>query len=386
MKVSYNSLWFLCLALAVAGMFSGCSKDDLPNGGQPRVTFVRFTRLAAADSLVTMAGQGETIAIIGENLQDARQVWFNDQPAVLTPTFITATSIITRVPSEIPQEITNQLRIIFADGRELLHDFTVDISEPVIAGMLSEYVSEGQVATLTGDYFYEPLKVTFTGGVEGKVVSVKDDEIQVTVPAGAQPGPVTVSTNFGTTQSSFWFRDNRNLIASFDGGTSGLWHGPDFIKSSDPEITAVNNRFLRTKKELGAWGWLEVYVGPTSSDVGLETKNIPADAFANPQKYELKFEVNSLKPLTGAELRMYMGTGGDLDAERKTNYYIWKPNLDTKGQWQTVSIPWEDFWTANKKFAYNPAGYNVSFHFNGALAVSLNFGLDNMRVVPKTAE
>lgn len=385
MKLSNNSLWFLCLALAVAGMFSGCSKDDQPNGGQPRVTFVRFTRPAAADSLVTMAGQGEMIAIIGENLQSARQVWFNDQPAVLTPTFITATSIITRVPSDIPQDITNQLRIVFADGRELLHDFRVDISEPEITGMLSEYVNEGQVATLTGAYFYEPLKVTFTGGVEGKVTSVKDDEIQVTVPAGAQPGPVTVSTNFGTTQSPFWFRDNRNLIASFDGATSGLWHGPDYIKASDPDIAAISNKFIRVNKELGAWGWFEMYVGPTGSDVTLETKNIPADAFANPQNYEVKFEINTLKPLTGAEIRMYMGSG-DMGAERNNTYYIWKPNVDTKGQWQTASIPWEGFWTANKKFAYSPAGYGVSFHFNGPLAVSPNFGLDNMRVVPKMAQ
>ncbi len=383
MKLSYNSLWFLCLALA--GMFSGCSKEDMPNGGNPRITFVRFTRPAAADSLVTMAGQGEMIAIIGENLQDARQVWFNDQPAVLTPTFITATSIITRVPSDIPSQVTNQLRIIFADGRELLHDFTVDISEPAITGMLSEYVNEGQVATLTGDYFYEPLKVTFTGGVEGNVVSVEDNEIQVTVPAGAQPGPVTVTTNFGTTQSTFWFRDNRNLIASFDGTTGGLWHGPDYIKASDPDITAISNKFIRVNKELGAWGWFEMYVGPSGSDVTLETKNIPADAFVNPQNYEVKFEINTLKPLTGAEIRMYMGTG-DMGSERNNIHYIWKPNVDTKGQWQTVSIPWEDFWAANKRFAYSPAGYGVSFHFSGPLAVSANFGLDNMRVVPKIVQ
>jgi hypothetical protein len=364
-------------------MFSGCSKDDLPNGGNPRITFVRVTRPAAADSLLTTAGQGDMIAIMGENLGDARAIWFNDLPAVLTPTFITSTSIITRVPAEIPTDITNKMRIVFGNGQELVHDFTVDISKPEITGMLSEYGNPGDVATITGNYFYQPLKVTFTGGVEGKVVSVKDDLIEVTVPEGAQPGPITVSTNFGKTESAFWFRDNRNLIASFDGTTNGLWHGPAFIVASDEEIPAINNKFIRVNKELGAWGWFEMYVGPTDSDVALETKNIPADAFTNPQQYNLKFEINTLKPLTGAEIKMYMGPG-DMGSDRNTTFYNWKPNIDTKGEWQTVSIPWEEFWTANKKFAYSPAGYGVSFHFSGPLAVSANFGLDNMRVVPNT--
>jgi hypothetical protein len=381
MKSTYKSLLFLFFALAMTGMFTGCSEDEnLPNGGKPLVSYIRVTRPAAADSLISKAGQGSMIAIVGQNLQDARQVWFNNRPAALTPTFITSTTIITRVPSDIPTNITNKMKIIFANGDSLLHDFKVDISEPVISGMLSEYVNAGQIATINGNYFYAPLKVTFTGGVEGEVVSVADNLLQVTVPEGAQPGPITISTNFGETASEFWFRDNRNVIASFDGTMNGLWHGPAFVVSSDSEIPAISNKFFRVNKDLGAWAWFEVYVGPRDSDMALETKNIPADAFANPAKYSIKFEINTLKSLTGAEIKMYMGTG-DMGSERGTNY-TWKPNVDTKGEWQTVSIPFEDFWIANKKFAYSPNGYGVSFHFSGPLAVSANFGLDNMRVVP----
>lgn len=381
MKSTYKSLLFLLFALAVTGMFTGCSEEDSqPNGGKPLISYIRVTSPASADSLIAKAGQGSMIAIIGQNLQEARQIWFNNQPATLTPTFITNTSIITRVPTQIPTKISNKMKIIFANGDSLLHEFKVDISEPVINSMLSEYVNAGQVATIYGNYFYAPLTVTFTGGVSGEVVKVTDNTLQVTVPAGAQPGPITIASNFGESESDFWFRDNRNLIASFDGSTSGMWHGPAFIVSSDPDIPAINNKFIRINRELGAWAWFEMYVGPRNSDVALETRNIPADAFANPAKYRLKFEVNTLKPLTGAEVRMYMGTG-DMGSERGT-HYNWKPNVDTKGTWQTVSIPFEDFWKANKQFGYSPAGYGVSFHFSGALPVSANFGLDNMRVVP----
>jgi len=386
MKLRYKSLLFIFLAFAMAGVFSGCSDDeDLANGGKPMVSYIRVTRPEASDSLLAKAGQGAMIAIIGQNLQDAREIWFNDQPGVLSPTFITSTSIITRVPADIPTDITNQMKIIFANGDSLLHDFVVDISEPEISGMLSEYVNTGEIATVSGNFFYEPVTVTFAGGVEGEVVSVDDDVVQVRVPEGAEPGPITVTTNFGETESDFWFRDNRNIIASFDGTLVGLWTGADYVKASDAEIPAINGKFVRFNKNLGPYPYAEFYVGPANSDLALENKNLPAAALANPADYVLKFEINTLAPLTGAELRMYMGTG-DLGAERETNYYNWKPNVDTNGEWETVSIPFEDFYTATKEFAYNPNGYNMSFLFHGPLAVNTNFAMDNMRVVPKVAK
>lgn len=385
MKFKYNSLLFLFIAFAMVGVFSGCSDDEnLPNGGKPMISYIRVTRPEASDSLLAKAGQGAMIAIIGENLQDAREIWFNDQPALLSPTFITNTTIITSVPADIPTDITNQMKIIFANGDSLLHDFVVDISEPEISWMLSEYVNTGETATINGNYFYAPVKVTFAGGVEGEVVSVEDGVIEVKVPEGVQPGPVTITTNFGETKSDFWFRDNRNIIASFDETTAGFWSGPDFIKASDPDIAAIAGKFLRFNKNLGAYPYSEFWVAPTESDVAKETENIPAAALANPSDYVLKFEINTLGSLTGQEMRMYMGN--NMGAERNDIYYNWKPNVDTKGAWETVSIPFEDFYTANKEFAYNPGGYGVSFYFHGPLAVNTNFAIDNLRVVPKVAK
>lgn len=382
MKLRYQQFLFLLITIAMAGMFSACQDEDLPNNGAPVVHYIRVTRPAAADSLITKAGQGSVIAIIGQNLQNARQVWFNDRAAQLIPTFITNTSIITGVPSEIPVNITNKMKIIFANGDSLLHDFEVDISKPVISYMMSEYVNEGNVATIVGNYFYEPLTVTFTGGVTGDIVSIKDNRIEVTVPAGAQPGPITVATNFGEKVSDFMFRDNRNIIASFDAGTSGLWHGPDWIKASDPVIPAINGKFIRFNRTLSAYPWAEFYVGPNNSVAAEESKKIPAAAFVNPTAYVLKMEVNTLASITGAEIRMYMGAG-DMGAERNNNFYNWKPNFNTAGQWQTVSIPFEDFLSANKTLTPRADGYGVSFWFHGALPVVANMALDNVRVVPK---
>jgi hypothetical protein len=309
-----------------------------------------------------------------------RQLWINDQQAILNPSFITNTTIITRVPAQIPGEITNQMKLIFADGNSLVYDFAVDISEPLIAYMKSEYVNTGDEATIVGDYFYEPLTVTFTGGVTAEIVSVEDQLLKVTVPDGAQPGPITISSNFGETESDFWFRDNRNLIATFDGSTSGWWHGQELVVSSDDNIPNINGKFIRMKKDLGAWEWFELYVGPVESSVAGELKDIPADAFAHPDKYTLKFEINTLKSLAGAAIHMYLGP--DMANERNNINYLWQPNINTGGAWETESIPWKDVYLANHEFAYNPNGYGISIHFSGASAVTSDFALDNMRVVP----
>lgn len=381
MKPLLQYTLFLSVVMAMAGILISCSEDDLPNDGQPMISYIRVTSPASSDSMIVSAGQGQMIAIMGENLHDARQLWINDQRATLSPTFITSKTIITRVPSQIPEEITNQLQLIFADGKSITYDFTVDISRPQIDFMKSEFVNTGEVATINGNYFYEPLTVTFTGGVTGDIVSVEDQILQVRVPEGAEPGPISISSNFGETESGFWFRDNRNIIASFDGTTSGLWHGRDYIMSSDEDFSPINGKFIRMKKDLGAWGWFELYVGPKESDVALELKNIPADAFAHPEKYDLKFEINTLKSLTGAAIHMYIGP--DMGGQRGSTNYNWQPNIHTNGEWETVSIPWEDVYTANKTFAYNPEGYGISIHFSGASPVTGDFGLDNMRVVPK---
>src|SRR5690606_27059384 len=210
--------------------------------------YVRLTNPLSSDSLLVGAGQGRLIAIMGENLQGAVEMWFNDQPASLNPTYITPTSILVNVPTPIPIEINNTLKIIFSNGYVLNHQFEVQISAPVINNMVSEYVNEGDIATIRGDFFYEPLTVTFTGGVPGELVLVEDQAIQVRVPAGAQPGPITITTNFGETESEFWFRDNRNIFISSD-PYEGWWNSSYVVSNPGPnDPPKINGNYIRITK------------------------------------------------------------------------------------------------------------------------------------------
>lgn len=318
------------------------------------------------------------MAIVGENLENATQVWFNDQRASLTPTYITSTNILVSVPAPIPTVITNKLKIIFSNNDSLLYDFVVQISEPVIKFMNCEYVAAGDVATINGDYFYEPLTVTFEGGEAGELVSVEDKIIKVRIPAGAQPGQVVIKTNFGETKSDFWFRDNRNIFISSDPYTG--WWNASFVVTSpgagDPP--SINGNYIRVKQALGSWSWTEAAGGPASA-MGDISKNIPDEAINKPSDYNLKFELNTMKPYNGSVFQINAGL-----LKENNNGYKWNPPYDTKGEWQTVTIPYEEIAASyGIPLVVSPDGYWCRLLFQGPGDLDCDMSFDNFRIVPK---
>lgn len=380
MKNIGHFISLIFIAIAISGIYSSCNKEDsAPNGGIPRIIYVRVTNPLSSDSLLAGAYQSNLIAIIGENLGNAQQVWFNDRKASLTPTYITSTTILVSVPALIPEVIDNKLKIVFLNGDTLKYDFKVLISEPTVSSMKSEYVPAGGVATINGDYFYKPLTVTFQGGSIGELVSVEDKIIKVKVPAGAQPGQITVTTNFGATKSNFWFRDNRNIFVSSDPYT-GWWNSSFVVNSpGTTEVPAINGNYIRVVKTIGSWSWMEIAGGPASA-MGDISKNIPDEAILKPALYDLKFELNTQKPYNANGIRMCIGVQDGDHGD-----YNWNPPYDTKGEWQTVTIPYEDIAKSySVPQTVNSAGYYTRFVFIGNGTLDCDMAFDNFRVVPKT--
>ena len=367
----------ILITIGLLSIFNSCEKED--SEGTPSISYIRITSPESSDSLLASAGQGQLIAIVGNNLENAVEIWFNDQRALLTPTYITKTSILVAVPSQIPLSVNNTMKLVFKNGYELNHDFKVDISEPVVSMMDVEYVKENEVAVIRGNYFYAPLIVTFTGGVDGQVENLTDQEIQVRVPAGAQPGPITVKTNFGETESEFWFRDNRNLLIHND-PWSGWWGETNVVPGTDP--LAISGNFTRITQNIGAWGWTEWIGG--KEDALATSKNLPDDAVLNPEKYFMKFEVNTLKPYNGNRIKFMIGQVNGPDPNWNDEPYFWEPPFDTEGKWRTVTIPFEDVvdnYTTN--WGVRPQGYGVKIWFHGPGALEADIAFDNLRVVPK---
>ena len=376
MKSIQKLLLIALMGMGVMAIVSACTKDEV--SGTPRIKYVRVTSPLSSDSLLVGAGQGQLIAIVGEYLGGAVEVWFNDQQSRLTPTYISDNSILVSVPSQIPIEVTNKLKIVFKDGFVLLYDFETQISEPIVSGMTCEFVNEGDIAAIRGNYFYEPLTVTFEGGAKGEIVAVTPTEIQVRVPAGAQSGQITVKTNFGETKSNFWFRDTRNSFINSD-PYEGWWNASYVVSNpgaGDPP--KISGNYIRYKKVTGAWSWNELAGGPASA-MPNHSKNIPDEAILKPADYNLKFEVNTIKPYNASIIRINCA----LNAE-DNNAYQWLPPYDSKGKWQTVIIPFEVVVASYAvKPTVNPNGYWTRLLIQGPGELDADICFDNFRVVPK---
>nr|WP_321408561.1 glycan-binding surface protein [uncultured Carboxylicivirga sp.] len=378
MKSNFRYLYMTFLAIALVFFNNACEDDDAP--GTPRVDYVRITSPDSSDSLVVSGGQGQLIAIMGENLGGAVSIEFNNIEASLSMPYITSTSILVRIPTEIPQDINNQFVIYFKDGYELAYDFMVTINEPVLNSMDCEYVNDGGIAVIRGNYFYEPVTVIFPGELEGEVISVEENIIKVRVPEGSSPGQLLVKSNFGTGSSNFMFRDNRNIVVSSDPFVG--WGGSQWVVSNpgegDPEL--INGNYTRVVSNIGSWAWTEVAMGDAAS-MGEQGKNIPDEAILHPELYSFKFELNTMKPYNSNNLLINFGL-------KAANYnaYFWSPPYDTEGQWETVIIPYKELVDAyvagGSTMEVSEDGYYCMVVFLGNGTLDCDMAFDNFRIVP----
>ena len=201
------------------------------------------------------------------------------------------------------------------------------------------------------------------------------------MPSGAQPGQITVKTNFGETKSNFWFRDPRNHFIDSD-PYEGWWNSGYVVTNPGPtDPPKISGNYIRYRKFTGAWSWNELAGGPASA-MPVHSKNIPDAAILKPEEYNLKFEVNTVKPYNASLVRINVALNNE-----DNNAYLWKPPFDTKGQWQTVIIPLEEvFASYAAKPTVNPAGYWCRLLIQGPGDLDADLCFDNFRVVPKISK
>ena len=184
------------LMTVIALGFTSC-KDDDSSSGQPEITGVRVCDPAKADSLFTKSAQGQVIAIIGRNLNDALKVYINDQSVGFSPTMNTDHSIIVTVPSEskgfqltaFNSELKDEIRVETTHGIAT-YAFKVLGAYPQISRIQGSYPrSAGDKLNVYGlnlysieslyftDATYEEISTTKWEKVPGNHIAVSDYEI-----------------------------------------------------------------------------------------------------------------------------------------------------------------------------------------------------------------
>ena len=415
--------YFLNIAIVVlaAVTFNACSDDNdgAVVGGTPVVRYVRPCDASISDSLLAGAYLGDRVAIIGEQLAGVTEIYFNDQKVKLNPNFVTENAIILDIPSGIPG-VKQDLIKLYTSTDSCYYSFETLVPKPTVSSMDCEFVTDGDVAYIHGLYFVNdgasPLKVTFKGNKEAEIISQDLNNLTVRIPAGAQPGPVTVTSVYGATVSSFWFRDNRNIILDFDhtypdGGYYHGWHGGAGYSS----VGGINGQYLIFTGEMTDDKWDDSKFGyekwtylPTDPDF------VDAGKLAD---YVLKFEVNVSDVWSAAALQIiftgaqdvllnwqngngltYSSTWGSANGyigDTSWPRALWMPwtstgSFKTDG-WITVSIPMTDFkynssgGTAAPKGAGHYSGITLFVNGGGVSGTPCTptFNIDNVRIVKK---
>lgn len=416
MKNIYKSTIKMVASLvALATLVAMPACNDNPDeyqasSGIPAISYVRLPDALRSDSLVSHAFMGTTVAIVGENMRTIKEVWFNDQQAVLNTSLITPTALIVQVPNTIPEKVSGKIYMVTIANDTVKYDFGVDVPSPLLSTMDCEYVADGGTAVINGNFFL-PVdgstvpEVYFTPNIKAEVISATINKITVKVPAGAGVGPVSVKSRYGTTRSkAFYFRDNRGMILDWDNSNaSGGWRSGVIANSNPAGISGNYVRFSGSIDDTKGAGstWNE---DAFSFNLwGTSNSRPQGDLFTiAPAKAVLKFEVNVDKAWSSGALQMIFtpwgtsGTNGYI-SDGATPRGLWNPwatadkgTFKTNG-WITVSVPLTEFkydHTGKVLKMADPGNFGglTFFVFHGGIigtaACTPDICIDNIRVVP----
>ena len=421
----------MLLAAAALG-FASC--EDYPDAfvladGVPVVHGVRY---ADRDVLIEQAYMGEVVCFMGDNLCSVRELFFNDQKAVLNTSFITEHTLIAAVPGNIPSEKTDKVYMVTKDKDTVSVDFKVMLPSPMIKSMSCEFQQPGTDVTVYGNYFAEPMKIVFEDGNGAEVTefkSVSMTEATFTIPENAKPGKIKLTTESGVARSPFSYFDFcGGLITDFDGTTDIVPQGWNFSGQYKSEGGIMGNYVeLKSANPLSAdAAWNEDYKidfwcgnwngDPMSVTSGPGTPICYVVDFTDFKNMALKFElcIPSGNPwMSGAIQMIFCSADKAANDSWQNNTFVhasssdpagldlcrglYRPwegsgSFDTADKWITVTVPFSEFkynadGTAGAVPLEKPEDFAtfVIWAWNGGVMgteCTPVFRIDNIRAVP----
>lgn len=419
----------IVLMAAVALGFSSC--EDYPDAfvladGVPTVHYVRY---ADREVLIEKAYMGDVVCFVGENLCSVRELFFNDQKAVLNTSFMTENTLIAAVPGNLPKVTTDKVYMITKNQDTVAVDFKVMLPAPQIKAMSCEYQPQGTEVTITGNYFVAPMTIDFNNASVTEFTNLTMTSATFVIPESAEPGKIKVTTESGIAQSPFMYLDNRGLITDFDGGTDVVPQGWNIAATYSSE-GGIDGQYVQLGPSATALtataDWNEDYKLPfwcgnwngdpmgIQDGAGVPICNIID--FTNFQNMAIKFELCIPKdnPWSAGAMQIVFvsaarcandtwqnntyihtsATSGGLDLCRGF-YRPWADNggsFDTGDKWITVTVPFSEFTynadgTPGKVPLSGPEDFAslIIWPWSGGLEgaeCTPVFKIDNIRAVP----
>jgi hypothetical protein len=366
MKNIISKTLLACLLLPTAFTFTACQQEESGKyemtGGVPVVKYVRYPGSENPDRLLDGALMGENVILVGDNLTSIKELYFNDQKALLNINFITANALFTSVPTSVPQERTDKIWMVTGSGERVGYDFEVRIPAPKLDRIKCEMLPEDAEAVLYGDYFFDSNLKILIGSDEipaADITSIEKTILKFKAPATTVAGPVTVSTAFGASApTAAWFNDVRGFITGFEDSENGGagfvagWGRPEKIES-DPTFS-LTGKYAKFQGEIENTSWGSGSPGMVINIWGAANADNPNAGLSdplfpsNPATSVLKFEINVVEPWSALPMIFCFKAVGDNEGwlwndgtQPRAFWMPWQGTAEgyTTDGWETVSIP-----------------------------------------------
>lgn len=254
MKKTTKYLSLLLIVLFSASLFQSCNNDDdeLQGVSAPVIEYVAASvdeNGQAANPLVAteIGYANNTYVIHGKGFSSLRHIYFNDYESQFNPNLVTDTDIFITINKDTPySNVSNKLKLETAFGT-VEYDFVIAPPVPVFSSFNPVNAADGEVITLKGNYFVDP--VVKVGETEAEVISNTLTEIKIKLPEGSQDKKITVTTLSG---DSTW--DTAIGSAIFDDVFYGGWNIEEWNNHqlvTDPENAYQGNVYIQ--KEISGW-------------------------------------------------------------------------------------------------------------------------------------
>lgn len=246
------------------------------------------------------------------------------------------------------------------------------------AVVLSSQLSEGQnVTTLHGDEFTVDLsgenprlRPTYEDAIPSAIVMANigaTNGVIHEINRVLVPDDLVSSLGFPSAEGGVCPVGDPELVF-FDWDTKGAWWG-NVSAENNPALSIDGSSYGRANFQTGGTGWVDLFWRNDASTFS------GADIVgANIDDYSLKFDINTIEPITAGQFRIRFNNSNGEDV-----FYDWEPWNETgepfsTDGWETIEIPLsvigvEDYSLINAEFG---------MAFEGADAL-LNFAIDNVR-------
>lgn len=332
-----SAAWLVCCCITAALALTSCDNfadyddnytalDQQANSGAPVITAVYDVADTEQQQALTEASRGQTLVIVGQNLNNLRSLRFNTVEADLETTYTMLTRAVVTVPTAFSKEHANTIEYT-TDMGTTTYQFVVALPEAVVDGLLNEFMTAGSTGAIAGSNFdyYD-----FTATLNGQPLSLtakSDTLLHFRIPEGTADNSIirlNWLTAAGQTASySMPFRPTDDLLfADITQANQQQTDRAVTIETSDMGMPCLHFYGLITE-----WSWVELSFAQPLAEGGVEVSD-----------YHFVFEVLTAngKPLLPRGYEFAWNWDWN-------NSYQWAPGngsgLDTHGQWQTVRLP-----------------------------------------------